>query len=62
MGFAKVLIGLILIIGGVLTYWYSSMAFSQLKALFWLFLGNIPALVILIGLVMLLMGFSELKA
>ena len=62
MGFAKVVIGLILIIGGVLTYWYSSTAFSQLKALFWLVVGNIPAFLILIGLVVLLMGFSDVKS
>lgn len=61
MGFTKVVIGLVLIIGGVLAYWYSSLAFSQLKALFWLVVGNIPALVILIGLVLLLMGFSDMK-
>ena len=62
MGFAKVVIGLILIIGGVLTYWYSSLAFLQLKALFWLVVGNIPALVILIGLILLLIGFSDVKS
>lgn len=62
MGFAKVLIGLILMIGGVLIYWYSSTALSQLKALFWLVVGNIPALIILIGLVMLLIGFSDIKS
>jgi len=61
MGFTKVVIGLVLIIGGVLTYWYSSLALLQLKTLFWLVVGNIPALVILIGLILLLMGFSDMK-
>ena len=61
MGFTKVVIGLVLIIGGVLTYWYSSLALLQLKTLFWLVVRNIPALVILIGLILLLMGFSDMK-
>jgi len=63
-GALKVVIGLILIVIGVYAYlsgWFGGFFAHQLKSIFFLAIGNIPGLVVLIGLVMFLLGISDMK-
>ncbi len=60
-GAIKILMGLILMIVGVWVYLTWNMALTQLKNLFWLFVGNLPALIIFIGLIAFLLGISDMK-
>lgn len=63
-GIMKVIIGLILILAGLYTYlssWFNGFFGREFMAMLYLIIGNIPGLVILIGLVVLLLGFSDMK-
>jgi hypothetical protein len=64
-GVLKVIVGLLLILAGLYTYfssWFNGFFGRQFMAALYLVIGNIPGLVILIGLVVLLLGFSDLKS
>ena len=64
-GAMKVIIGLLLMLAGLYVYfsnWFNGFFGKQFLAMFYLLIGNIPGLVILIGLVILLLGFSDLKS
>ena len=63
-GALKVIMGLILILVGLYAYfsnWFNGFFGHQFMLMLKLIIGNIPGLVILIGLIMLLLGFSDLK-
>ncbi len=63
-GIMKVIIGLLLILAGLYTYlsnWFNGFFGRQFMTMLYLIIGNIPGLVILIGLVVLLLGFSDMK-
>ena len=63
-GAIKVVTGLILILVGLWVYlsnWVNGFFGKQLLLILKLILGNIPGLIILIGLIVLLLGFSDLK-
>ncbi len=61
-GAVKLLIGLLLMVVGVWIYLTWNRALIELKDLFWLFVGNLPALVIFIGLIVFLLGISDMKS
>ena len=64
-GVLKVIVGLLFILAGLYTYfssWFNGFFGKQFMAAFNLIVGNIPGLIILIGLIILLLGFSDLKA
>ncbi|MBI2670901.1 hypothetical protein HYX18_02915 [Candidatus Woesearchaeota archaeon] len=64
-GAMKVIIGLLLILVGLYAYfsnWLNGFFGKQFMVMLKLIFGNIPGLVILIGLVVLLLGFSDLKS
>lgn len=64
-GALKVIIGLLLILAGLYTYfsnWFNGFFGKQFMAAVNLIIGNLPGLVILIGLIILLLGFSDLKS
>ena len=64
-GLFKIILGLFVILIGVYIYlsgWLNGFFAQQFKTLLFLILGNIPGLVILIGLVILLLGFGELNS
>ncbi len=63
-GSMKLIIGLLLMIAGIYAYlsgWFDGFFATQLKMLFWLVIGNIPGLIALIGLIMFLLGVSDIK-
>lgn len=64
-GAIKVVAGLLLILVGLWVYlsnWLSGFFGKQFLIMLKLILGNVPGLVILIGLVVLLLGLSDLKS
>ncbi|HLC55673.1 MAG TPA: hypothetical protein VJJ23_00370 [Candidatus Nanoarchaeia archaeon] len=61
-GAVKLLIGLLLMMVGVWIYLTWNRALIELKNLLWLFVGNLPALVIFIGLIVFLLGISDMKS
>ncbi len=63
-GAIKIVTGLILILVGLWVYlskWLNGFFGEQFVTILKLILGNIPGLIILIGLIVLLLGFSDLK-
>jgi len=61
-GLFKVLLGIFIIIIGIYIYisgWFNGFFATQLKNLIFLLIGNIPGLIILIGLVVAILGFGE---
>ncbi|HLC73678.1 MAG TPA: hypothetical protein VJH20_03510 [Candidatus Nanoarchaeia archaeon] len=59
----KTILGLFVIIVGIYIYisgWLNGFFAQQFKNLLFLILGNIPSLIILIGVVILILGFSDL--
>ena len=63
-GAIKVVLGLILILVGLWVYlskWFHGFFGNQFMAMLYLILGNLPGLVILIGLIVLLLGLSDIK-
>ena len=64
-GLFKTLLGIFIIVIGIYIYvsgWFNGFFASQLKSLVFLLIGNIPALLILIGLVIIIIGLSDLKS
>lgn len=64
-GLFKTLLGIFIIVIGIYIYvsgWFNGFFASQLKNLIFLLIGNIPALLILIGLVIIIIGLSDLKS
>lgn len=64
-GLFKTLLGVFVIIIGIYIYisgWFNGFFAQQFKDLLFLLIGNIPGLLILIGLVILLIGLSDLKS
>ena len=64
-GIFKTILGIFVVIVGLYLYvsgWFNGFFAQQLKQLFFLIIGNIPGLIILIGLVILILGFTELKS
>ena len=59
-GAIKIISGLALIIAGIWTYFAWPTAWHNLKTLFWLIVGNVGLYVFLIGLVILILGFTDL--
>ncbi len=60
-GVLQLIIGLLLIMAGVWVYLAWNFAGKQFLNALYLVVGNLPGLVILIGLVVLLVGISNLK-
>lgn len=59
-GAMKIISGFLLIIAGLWSYLAWPVALKSLKNLFWLVVGNIGLLVIFIGLIFLIIGFTDL--
>jgi len=57
----KIIGGLLLIIGGIWTYLVWETGLANLKRLFFLVIGNVGLYVILIGIVLLIIGFTDLS-
>jgi len=63
-GAIKVVFGLLVIIAGLYIYlsgWFNGFFAHQFMNALKLVIGNIPGLIILIGLVMLLLGISDAR-
>ena len=60
-GAMKIIGGLLLIIGGIWTYLVWETGLANLKRLFFLVIGNVGLYVILIGIVLLIIGFTDLS-
>ena len=61
----KLIVGLLLILVGLYAYlskWINGFFGDQFVLMLKLIIGNIPGLIILIGLILLLLGFSDLKS
>ncbi|MBS3149085.1 hypothetical protein J4455_00115 [Candidatus Woesearchaeota archaeon] len=64
-GLFKALLGIFIIVIGVYIYiseWFNGFFARQFKNLIFLLIGNIPGLLILIGLVIIMIGLSDLKS
>jgi len=59
----KIILGIFVVLVGIYIYvsgWLNGFFAQQFKNLLFLILGNIPGLIILIGIVILILGFSDL--
>ena len=59
----KAILGVFIILIGLYIYvsgWFNGFFANNFKLLLFMFLGNIPGLIILVGLVMLILGMTEL--
>ena len=59
----KIILGIFVVLVGIYIYvsgWLNGFFAQQFKSLLFLILGNIPGLIILIGIVILILGFSDL--
>lgn len=56
----KIIGGLLLMIAGIWTYFAWSITWHNLKALFWLIVGNVGLYLFIIGIVLLIIGFTDI--